>query len=427
MAGPAYLVQVPDLEKRIHRYRSGTRGCLTPSSDAALSFNLFRWLALNVSLFCLPLTLLFALHISRVVRTNVILSTFTRTSVVSLLVVSGLILLFIANAAFPAFMRYQVIIRSSIARHPRKRRTHWSFITPRRWRQYFAPEDRFFSIFIRGILTTTIVLSVFKSTTFAQIQFNLGHHRDRAVSGAINHHCHYFETVESFPRILYPHQTIQQAGIEPDSHIYVRFPLLGGAKSSSTAMDIDSENPDDVQGPNQGSSSRQRRQTTNSKKYTEAIDAEKLDENGLPTTRTSAPQRKRRRAPKKAKNSTQDTLDESDEAYSGTDDSESSGVDSDSEHEIEISNEELADSLPSKTIPATSKRRKASGSKEKAPGKKRARRLPAEEHSSSPLPTANSAPSIAVTKDKASVGKKTNAVRGGYEVLQVLARQSEGG
>jgi hypothetical protein len=117
---------------------------------------------------------------------------------------------------------------------------------------------------------------------------------------------------------------------------------------------------DDVQGPNQGlfsarernrvvlifteptgSSSRQRRQTTNSKKYTEAIDAEKLDENGLPTTRTSAPQRTRRRAPKKAKNNTQATSDESDEAYSGTDDSESSSVDSDSEHEVEISNEEV--------------------------------------------------------------------------------------
>ncbi|KAJ7879763.1 hypothetical protein B0H14DRAFT_3129564 [Mycena olivaceomarginata] len=389
MAGPAYLVQVPDLEKRIHRYRSGTRGCLTPSSDAALSFNLFRWLALNVSLFCLPLTLLFALHISRVVRTNVILSTFTRTSVVSLLVVSGLSLLFIgAECCIPRLYAvssdHQVFDRQ-------------------------ASTQASHALVLHHTPPVAIVLSVFKSTNFAQIQSNLGHHRDRAISGAINYHCHYFETVESFPRILYPHQTIQQAGIEPDSHIYVRFPLLGGAKSSSAAMDIDSENPDDIHGPHQGSSSRQHRQTKNSKKYTEAIDAEKLDENGLPTTRTSAPQRKRRRAPKKAKNNTQDTLDKSDEAYSGTDDSESSGVDSDSEHEIEISNEE------------------ATGSKEKAPGKKRARRLPAEEDSSSPPPTANSAPSTAATKDKGSGGKKTNTVRGGYEVLQVLARQSEGG
>ncbi|KAJ7322813.1 hypothetical protein DFH08DRAFT_817960 [Mycena albidolilacea] len=277
MAGLIHLVQVPDLEKRIHRYRSEP-------------------------------------------------STFTRTSVVSLLVVSGLILLFIVNAAFPAFMQYQVIIRSLITRHPRKRRRHWSFITPCQWCQYFVPEDRLFSIFICGILTTTIVLN-------SKYCFSFGGNK---------YHCYYFETVESFPRILYLHQTIQQAGIKPDSHIYVQFPLLGGVKSSSAAMDIDSENC---------SSSCQRRQTKNSKKYAEAIDAEKLDENGLPTTCMSAPQ-------------------------------------------------QLADSLPSKTILTTSKHHKASGSKEKAPGKKRAQRLPAEEDSSSPLPTANSAPSTAATKDK---------------------------
>ncbi|KAJ7803590.1 hypothetical protein B0H14DRAFT_2613205 [Mycena olivaceomarginata] len=327
MAGPTHLVQVPDLEKRIHRYRSGTRGCLTPSSDAALSFKPFplartQRLALlppTDSIICSPPFL--------GLRTNVILSTFTRTSVVSLLVVSGLILLFI------------VIIRSLIARHPRKRRTHWSLITPRRWRQYFAPEDRLFSIFIGGILTTTIVLN-----------------SKYCFRGAINYHCHYFETVESFPRILYPHQTIQQAGIEPDSHIYVRSPLLGGAKSSSAAMDIDSENLDDVQGLHQGSSSRQRRQTKTPRNIPKLL----MQRNSMRT----GSQRHARRLPN---------------AYSGTDDSESSSVDSDSEHEVEISNEELADSLPSKTIPATSKRRKASGSKEKAPGKKRARRLPAEE------------------------------------------------
>ncbi|KAJ7436367.1 hypothetical protein B0H11DRAFT_1936719 [Mycena galericulata] len=42
---------------------------------------------------------------------------------------------------------------------------------------------------------------------------------------------HYFETVEAFPQILLLHQTVAEAGIQPDSHIYVRFPLLGGAGS----------------------------------------------------------------------------------------------------------------------------------------------------------------------------------------------------
>ncbi|KAJ7804942.1 hypothetical protein B0H14DRAFT_3153715 [Mycena olivaceomarginata] len=223
-------------------------------------------------------------------------------------------------------------------------------------------------IFIRGILTTTIVLSVFKSTTFAQNSIESWTPSRPRGFGGNKLSLPLLRDCGKLPSHLYPHQTIQQAGIEPDSHIYVRFPLLGGAKSSSAAMDIDSENPDDIQGPHQAPSS-----------------------------------------PEEGEEYTQATLDESDEAYSETDDSESSSVDSDSEHEVEISNEE------------------ASGSKEKAPGKKRARRLPAEEDSSSPPPTANSAPSTAATKEKGSGGKKTNAVRGGYKVLQVLAPQSEGG
>ncbi|KAJ7454476.1 hypothetical protein FB451DRAFT_1518118 [Mycena latifolia] len=71
----------------------------------------------------------------------------------------------------------------------------------------------------------------FQSTTIAQIQDKLLTHHNFVVRRSIAQNLHYFETVEAFPQILLLHQTVAEAGIEPDSHIYVRFPLRGGAGS----------------------------------------------------------------------------------------------------------------------------------------------------------------------------------------------------
>ncbi|KAJ7805874.1 hypothetical protein B0H14DRAFT_2610946 [Mycena olivaceomarginata] len=72
-----------------------------------------------------------------------------------------------------------------------------------------------------------------------QIQDNLLHHHSLIVQRSIAQNLHHFETAVPFPRILLLHQTVTEAGIQPDSHIYVRFPLLGGAGSNSTPVEVD--------------------------------------------------------------------------------------------------------------------------------------------------------------------------------------------
>jgi hypothetical protein len=72
-----------------------------------------------------------------------------------------------------------------------------------------------------------------------QIQDNLLHHHSLIVQRSIAQNPHHFETAVPFPQILPLHQTVAEAGIQPDSHIYVRFPLLGGAGSNSTPVEVD--------------------------------------------------------------------------------------------------------------------------------------------------------------------------------------------
>ncbi|KAJ7277858.1 hypothetical protein C8J57DRAFT_1579516 [Mycena rebaudengoi] len=70
---------------------------------------------------------------------------------------SGVSLLCLVNVFFPSFTQHRVLI-DVLRKSAPKTWTNWSFITPRCWRQYFPPERRSFSIFIRGILASTIVI-----------------------------------------------------------------------------------------------------------------------------------------------------------------------------------------------------------------------------------------------------------------------------
>ncbi|KAF9521238.1 hypothetical protein CPB83DRAFT_900964 [Crepidotus variabilis] len=50
---------------------------------------------------------------------------------------------------------------------PSRRRGHWSYITPRRWRQYFlAPSRPIFTVFLLGLLARSLVLTVTPTTHF---------------------------------------------------------------------------------------------------------------------------------------------------------------------------------------------------------------------------------------------------------------------
>ncbi|KAF7358474.1 Transposase-like protein [Mycena venus] len=399
------LVRAPDLEKRIQKYHSGTRGCLKTSSDAALSFTLLRWLAVNVVLFCLSPTLFAALCLSRSFRADTVLSTFSPTALLYILAASGFTFVFLANTVFPAFMRYQVIVDAFFSR----RSPEDSHSLVLHYTSTLAPILFLKRCALQYIYSRHIDhdYCVFRTTTFIQIHAELAHHQNRAAREVIRNRFYYFETVESFPRRILFSQTIEDAGIERDGHIYVKFPLLGGARSNTAPNEMEIDNPNDNSGAQQGSSSRKLRGANESAKYKAAIAAEGLDEDGRTMTHKTAPQRKRRRVAKKAKYDGQGGDDDSDDVYSGSDES-SENNSSDSDNDLEITNEELSNSLPSKTVPATSRRQHAAKGAEKSRGKKRARRLSSGEKN--PLEQAAPVQTVPVQVPKRKESKKTNAV-----------------
>ncbi|KAJ7856960.1 hypothetical protein B0H14DRAFT_3135922 [Mycena olivaceomarginata] len=141
--------------------------------------------------------------------------------------------------------------------------------------------------------------------------------------------------------------TVGSVGLGPMSHLFLRIQVPGGATDAPEA------------------SSRSRRDR-NTKRLDEFIELEKLDEFGNPEATKQSTKRKRphkRQNPLPAENSDPDDLD-----YSADDNSSSD----DDIQEI-ISNEELADSLPSKTLPESSRRPKDSAPpKKKSKGKGKA-------------------------------------------------------
>jgi hypothetical protein len=94
-----------------------------------------------------------------------------------------------------------------------------------------------------------------------QIQDNLLHHHSLIVQRSIAQNLHHFETAVPFPRILLLHQTVAEAGIQPNSHIYIRFPLLSSAGSNSTPVEVDN-----------GASPRQVRKLLTGQELTNLID-----------------------------------------------------------------------------------------------------------------------------------------------------------
>ncbi|KAJ7702129.1 hypothetical protein B0H16DRAFT_1832102 [Mycena metata] len=143
--------------------------------------------------------------------------------------------------------------------------------------------------------------------------------------------------------------TVGSVGLGPLSHLHLRLRVLGGA---------DAAEPDEPE----ASSSRSKRDRKTSTRLNDAMQAEKVDEFGNPELTTQA--QKRKRAHKSTKSTAAQNSDPEDLDFSGDD----SGRSSDSDVEEVVGNQELADSLPTKTIPERSRQRSAP-----KPPKKRAK------------------------------------------------------
>ncbi|KAJ7907718.1 hypothetical protein B0H13DRAFT_1879343 [Mycena leptocephala] len=140
--------------------------------------------------------------------------------------------------------------------------------------------------------------------------------------------------------------TLEALGVGNLCHLQLKLRVPGGAG----------------RGPSEASSSRPRRER-DGRRLAAAIETEQLDEFGNPEAPKTSAKRKRptKKARKAAENSDPDGTDFT------TDDSDSS---SDSEVEEVLSNSELADSLPAKTL-VEKRRRKTKPAKKKAKGKAR--------------------------------------------------------
>jgi hypothetical protein len=55
----------------------------------------------------------------------------------------------------PSIFRYDRILKAYI-QPARRHRSHWRFLTPRRWRQYFQPA--LFTVFMMGVLAKSVSL-----------------------------------------------------------------------------------------------------------------------------------------------------------------------------------------------------------------------------------------------------------------------------
>ncbi|CAA7268096.1 unnamed protein product [Cyclocybe aegerita] len=138
---------------------------------------------------------------------------------------------------------------------------------------------------------------------------------------------------------------MDSAGILMDSHIRFRVSIFGG--SPSHGEDPNSDPSVSAQGASSQASSSRPTRVTNRSKLIAAVVAKRLDEFGTPAD--PADPKKHHRTCKKIPKTA------SDEETDYTTDSDLSSDDSDSDVEMMMGNEELAEGLPSKTVPETSK------------------------------------------------------------------------
>ncbi|KAJ7088224.1 hypothetical protein C8R43DRAFT_298081 [Mycena crocata] len=294
------------------------RGSLYASRPETVGANVLRWALMNVLIFLLPFVtnLLVLLAAQSHLRTHGIVCVtyayfyFSFTSVCALLA--------IATGLFPRFFRYHLTLTLLLER--RRHRSHFSFMSQRRINALCGTGG--FTVFIIGLASCSLPLFVTDDTTVGEIYEHL------VWLGLVpKRSCQQLYFALRGRRVDWS-DTMQCLGLGTLSHLELRITIPGGASNA---------------GPSQASSSRPQRNKDTSL-MTELLAEEHLDEFGKP--RKNRPADGSRIRKRKRKQKTVVNTDSEDGDFTGSD----SGSDSDSEIEEVISNEEVADSLPSKTV-----------------------------------------------------------------------------
>ncbi|KAK7433563.1 hypothetical protein VKT23_020717 [Stygiomarasmius scandens] len=230
------------------------------------------------------------------------------------------------------------------------------------------------TIFITGLQGKSVPMCVRDNTTVTDILFDLRVRQLLPWSQAeLLSSSYSIYRTGSFRR-LKPHQTMRELGIQSLSHLSLRIHLLGGTPTSGSALNADGtlkdaeEIPfyhsagDDSDSPMAGPSQmtgRGKRKIDKSRM--QAILAAEQESDADPAPRKSVPRRRRQRKSHTAADF--DDINDSDFSQNSGKNDDST----DSDPDFHITNEELAESLPTKTVPEGSQRpRPKKSSKQKS-------------------------------------------------------------
>ncbi|KAJ7235766.1 hypothetical protein C8J57DRAFT_1248144 [Mycena rebaudengoi] len=310
----------------------------------------------------------------------------------------GLSLLSIGWMLFPHIFRFHQFLQLIFG--VRRHRSHFTFMSQRRINQLFWRPEPIFTIFVTGFRSRSLPIPVTGNTTIGQIY---GHVESKLDVVLTTVHKYYYFTYMG--RRIDWEDTVESLGIGALSHLQMRLRVLGGAHTESAP---------------QASTSRSGR-NANRTRMTDAI----ANDLAVP----SPPKRRKRKSKPKPKPQNSDPEDSD---FSGSESSES-----DSDIEEIIPNEELASTLPTKTVPEKSKRKTVEGQPRKR------RKTTHKDGGNDTTPTSepdddtsmpDAGPSSSATKGKAKAksgagvgsGKKGNTSNAIYIFYESVATDAQG-
>ncbi|KAJ7856925.1 hypothetical protein B0H14DRAFT_3448129 [Mycena olivaceomarginata] len=358
---------------RVQQTGPPTRGSIFYSSPSSVASQGPLWIVLNILLFLGPaLVPLFWINLCGLPLSFATAGTPFELGCVTVYFIfaAGFLALLYGWLLFPVFLHYHRII--NLWAPPRKRRWSWTQITWRRRRQWKTLMERHpQTIFVSGFNARTLALTVTPDMSIEDV------HRALQSRGALQNWApwqrpYYFRNfwspidipcVERYYRCAQLARVINTAA----SSTHLGWKQYGSASASASAAG----NALPVAGP---SGTRTSTRERNTKVYEQLVAEERLDADGKPRN-SDRQHRKRQRKHKGSRNAPIDITDASDEDFSGDEGSGQSGSESDSDEGAQLSNGEVADSLPSMTNISSRSRKAAKGAgKAKAPATRKPRK-----------------------------------------------------
>ncbi|KAJ6616751.1 hypothetical protein B0H10DRAFT_1375817 [Mycena sp. CBHHK59/15] len=410
MTSPSRTVSVRDIQEPAYQRKSGvyTHGVLSISSQYSIGFRSTSWFLAVLLLIFPPVLLTFAALSSpfRPVLDALEISPQQYQYIPgALLVLQAYVALLSLCAAHIAFPRFFDLSQFFLFEKIRYHRSHSSHIRLNRFRRLV--DDGMMTIFVRGAQRRTIPILVGKHST---VDYVLDTLRKRGHIPRNSQESHSLYMPGRLRRLL-GSLTMADLNAGSLSHFDIRVRVLGGASGSNNASSSTLPGTDGTSDAND--EGRPQRNKTNPL-MAEYLEAEGQDEYGNPIP--AKPARRRVRHPqnhkvsdnppgkgkRKGKEKAKASKESGAEGSTDDDDpdfnsSQSSDSESSSSDEVEILNDELADSLPSKTIPTrpggSAPKRKLGRNGEQPPRKKPHRSNSASDPTSSSTPSTSATPS----------------------------------